>query len=169
MKVLVHEPETTSRACHYAVWHNDNWTALCDWRLGKGDTTYSGEWVVREQKESDYICLNCIHYKERSDRKPKVRALPCTDPDRPLRVLVFEDSGMRVHIIDAGSKKSVCGMVSRHSPGWAQRGGMAGEVTCERCLKTAGLYEGHTPYKMRSDKTEAKKIWAEKLARWNAR
>jgi len=152
MKVITHEPKTNRRSEHYAIQYGEIWHALCAQYPAAGDRTSKGEWVMREEQPGDTICWHCHTKQERQNvPPPEPRKLPCTEPGRKIELIVHLDGWGLVHYNAHSNLQrayTACGFAGCGD--WAVRLGTAGELTCKRCLKSLGLYEGHTSAK-RSD------------------
>jgi len=153
MKVITHEPKTNRRSEHYAVQDAETWHALCAPYPAAGDRTHNGEWTVRDEQPGDHICWHCqAKLKRQNAPPPEPRQLPCTEPERKVELMERTDGKSLVHATTVRKQWAFCKAASRTEQDWQTRTGTAGEITCERCLKSLGLYEGHTPAKKSSGK-----------------
>lgn len=152
MKILAHKPKRPRKKEHVAVQVDDTWAAMCRHDLRDGDRTDKGVWIVREQRREDRICWGCEQRRTWSEKKPETRKLPCTEPDRQVEIIKRGDGKSLVHAIVTKEQRALCKAASRQESGWQTRTGAAREITCMRCLKSLGLYMGHTPAKKSSGK-----------------
>lgn len=147
MKILAHKPRRPRKKEHIAIKVDNTWVAMCRHDLREGDRTDKGVWAVREQQHDDRVCMGCDQVSRCSQREPETRELPCTEPGRQVELLERTDGRSLVHATTARKQWAFCKASSRSERGWQTRKGIADEITCSRCLKSLGLYEGHKPAK----------------------
>lgn len=120
-------------------------------------------WQVRKFTEHDWICLNCERVQQVLDCPPV--ALPCTNPEAPVVLWVRGDGKRDTLIHSCGIQESVhsrCGVKNTiyYSGRWKSKAGRARDITCQRCLKAEGWYEGHPrhEHETRQQQAEAKAV-----------
>lgn len=159
MKVIAHEPKTNRRSEHYAIQDGEAWRSLCAPYPAAGDKTHNGKWTVRDKKTGDWMCRSCqAKLKRQNAPPPEPRKLPCTEPERKVELIVHLDGWGLVHYnahYNLQIAHTACGFAGRGD--WTVRPGAAGEITCERCLKSLGLYKGHTPSRRSDGKVSARR------------
>ena len=169
MNVLSHAPKLTRKKEHYAIQVNGERVAMCHHNICEGRPTDKSVWIVRRQQPDDNICMGCEQRLEWSKRQPKVQRLPCTETDKSVEIIEREDGKALVHAITTRRDWAFCKAASRHERGWQTRKGVAGELTCERCLKSLGLYEGYVPTRKSAGKVShhaMQELW-DAWYRWN--
>ncbi len=156
MLVLAKKPRDPRASEHYVAKTDGVRHALCSSSCypHEGARLKGGaKWTVRESQPDDVICKRC-------QRKslPLPCQLVCTNPSEPISILERADGKSLVHARDERDAWCLCHAASWYDIGWTRREGVAGEVTCERCLKSLGLHRG----------TQAKEhaLVIEQLKRW---